>query len=160
MTFHARRHGALLDLASLIDHPGPHAPPAARAAGGILQPTADPRTTYRPEGIPARTVDEPLRALRRPVPQPAPQSPIRSAWARRWPRPQRTSRVQLRPHAGNKVTAAPAASPCSTTGQPRMGLLSWAQCKPQSPLVATQQTSDPQLVLIDSCAVHKFCILL
>lgn len=40
------RHAALLDLAGLIDRPNPQAPPAARAAGGLIQPRhREPATT-------------------------------------------------------------------------------------------------------------------
>jgi hypothetical protein len=70
LPFHARRHAALLDLAGLIDRPGPQAPPAARAAGGLLQPRhrEPPHHTHRREGVPHRPVEQPLRPLRHPVP--------------------------------------------------------------------------------------------
>ena len=68
--FHTRRHGALLDLAGLIDRPDPQAPPAARAAGGLLQPghRKPAHHPHRREGVPHRPVEQPLRPLRHPVP--------------------------------------------------------------------------------------------
>ena len=71
MPLHTRRHGALLDLAGLIDRPDSQAPPPAPATGGLPQPghREPAHHPYRREGVPHSPVEQPLRPLRGTVPR-------------------------------------------------------------------------------------------
>jgi hypothetical protein len=66
----AGRGSALLDLTGLIDRPDPQAPPAARAAGRLVQPghREPAHHPHRREAVPDRAAEQPLSPLRRPVP--------------------------------------------------------------------------------------------
>src|SRR5262249_37870648 len=140
--FHTRRGAALLDLAGLIDHPYPQAPPPAPTAGGLIQPghREPAHHSHRSEGIPHRAVEQPLRLLRRPVPGPARKCPPGCGGAGRCPRHGLFSPpAATAPPGRNTAAAIPAAHHAS---EPPRRPLSWRQQPPS--FLLSSHTHDRQ----------------